>query len=961
MSKRKITGKVLVIRLGREETQIALLGKKSELLHTLTVETPAGAVEDGMIRNGDAIIGMLKAALKTPELKRARKAIFSLCTSQVITEVVSVPNLAEKRLEKLIHTNMDMYFPVDMKDYRMIWQVIGPREDSEELSVQLWAVPTAMVSRYYTVANACGLSLEAVDYCGHSIATAVGASYARPVKAAKPTKAKKGKYLQGKEEREVTQPPVTVLTNLYITMDSDLLGMTFVQEGQVVMQRFVQCGSNPSQQFFDLSMMLEYFRSLDMGLGSPIQGYLTGALAADSRLAGELQDMLGIRLMPFACGYDPALCLCVGAGHTDMEFGIPTLNKPGKARRELQSQLWQYALLLAGGIAVVLVMLLMLNSRLTWSSRISSLENTRQTLSIRAQQTNEYSQNYNNYVNLYDAYSADWDTVFGNLQTYNDNLVLVLEELEDMMPEDCSVTNLQIAPNALGVSFACETKEQAAYLIMELRELKYATFDRIPFLQGGGYGPATSYGSDEEAPTEGSVALTDEQISSLVTLFAKTVDFNDVMEVALTLSPEQIELVESTYGQEPTITYEKESDDTYTYLEILETKKGDEITLLKRANAVNELLTTNYFAMYNFFNLLGEDMMRDDPYLWDVIQEDMMSPDNADIWSAIATGTVKDAATLRDYTDRVIAMLIRNDDTILATENLLCTDVGMERWYVYYLEVELGLQEGKSFPYLNVEKILSDLIEKSSFHTGDSMVDEKLNSLVPESAWKMLALLKGSNEEEKEKKPLPGDVSEDTMIQYFKNYIAGTANKGQTSLVEDVLERYKNNDLYGYDKLYKVIDNYIKNGKDEKPEDDKGYIYKTYTEKDLLEMFELFLKYKDAGSTQKTTDTVAILTTWLTNNGKTGIDKLDKLVASWVKTLSKEQQQALITALMGDGASGGSGGSGSGEPVDKRTHFQVILIYKPELIEAELERKGLSQEDKVEDKIAGLLNGEVDE
>ena len=64
MSKRKITGKVLVIRLGREETQIALLGKKPELLHTLTVETPAGAVEDGMIRNGDAIIGMLKAALK---------------------------------------------------------------------------------------------------------------------------------------------------------------------------------------------------------------------------------------------------------------------------------------------------------------------------------------------------------------------------------------------------------------------------------------------------------------------------------------------------------------------------------------------------------------------------------------------------------------------------------------------------------------------------------------------------------------------------------------------------------------------------------------------------------------------------------------------------------------------------------------------------------------------------------
>jgi hypothetical protein len=47
--------------------------------------------------------------------------------------------------------------------------------------------------------------------------------------------------------------------------------------------------------------------------------------------------------------------------------------------------------------------------------------------------------------------------------------------------------------------------------------------------------------------------------------------------------------------------------------------------------------------------------------------------------------------------------------------------------------------------------------------------------------------------------------------------------------------------------------------------------------------------------------------------------------------------------------------------VDKRTHFTVALAYNEELINAEQERKGLSREDKVEDKIEGLLNGEVDE
>lgn len=954
MSKRKITGKVLVVRLGREKTQIVLMGKNSELLHTLTVETPAGAVEDGMIRNGDAVIGMLKTALKNPALKRARKAVFSLCTSQVITETVSVPNLSEKRLEKLIRTNMDMYFPVDMKDYRMVWKVIGPKEDSEELAVQLWAVPTAMVSRYYTVANACGLSLEAVDYCGHSIATAVGASYVRPVKtakAAKAPKAKKGKYLQSKEAREEEQARNILPTNLYITMDSDLLGMTFVQEGQVVMQRFVQCGSDPSQQFFDLSMMLEYFRSLDMGMGSRIRGYLTGALAADSQLASELQDMLGITLMPFACGYDPALCLCVGAVGTDMEFGTPALNKPGKARRELQSQLWQYALLLAGGIAVVLVMLLMLNSRLIWSSRISSLENTRQTLSIRAQQTNEYSQNYNNYVNLYDAYSADWDTVFANLHTYNDNLVLVMQELEDMMPEDCSVTNLQIAEDAIVVSFACETKEQAAYLIMELRELRYAELAGITSLRGGGNGPATSYGNGEDAPTEGSVDLTDDQVNSLVSLFAKTVDFNAVMNVALSLSPDQIELVESTYSREP--------DTTFTYLETLKKEKVEDVTQLKRANALNELLTTNYFAMYNFFNLLGEDMMRDDPYLWDVIQEDMMAPENADIWSAIATGTVKDAATLRDYTDRVIAMLIKNDDTLLATENLMCTSPKMEKWYVYYLEIELGMQESKSFPYLNVEKILNDLIEKGSFDTTDPKVDEKLNSLVPEAAWKMLALLKGGNEEV-EKKPLPDGLSEEQLITILQKVIDGKATDEQKEIASEVAKLYPT----GYtnlDKKIKEYQNFLTNGT--KPGD--VYLIGKYTAKDILKMLDDFYRYGSAETSQKTNDIKTILRAYFSNPKKTGIVELDNLITNFfAKNNDKEALQKMLAQLFPEssGSSGSGGGSGSGEPVDTRTHFTVALAYNQELRDAEQERKGLSQEDKVEDKIAGLLeNGEVDE
>ena len=186
MSKSLISGKALAIQLGREQSRIALVSAGGDVLHSAVVPTPAGAVEDGMIRNQEAVRKMLKSTISAKEFKNTRKAVFVMATSQVITETVTVPDLPEQKLEKLLMANADMYFPVDMKEYQMIWQVIGPKTRDNgmtELAVQLWAVPLSLVTKYYTVANASGLSVEAVDFIGNSIATAAGASFSVPAKA----------------------------------------------------------------------------------------------------------------------------------------------------------------------------------------------------------------------------------------------------------------------------------------------------------------------------------------------------------------------------------------------------------------------------------------------------------------------------------------------------------------------------------------------------------------------------------------------------------------------------------------------------------------------------------------------------------------------------------------------------------------------------------------------------------
>ena len=85
MTKSRISGKVLYVQLGRDETRIALFDGVDT--PSLTLQTPAGAVGDGVIQNMDAVRAMLKSALQQPEFKGCRKVVFSLCTSQVITEV----------------------------------------------------------------------------------------------------------------------------------------------------------------------------------------------------------------------------------------------------------------------------------------------------------------------------------------------------------------------------------------------------------------------------------------------------------------------------------------------------------------------------------------------------------------------------------------------------------------------------------------------------------------------------------------------------------------------------------------------------------------------------------------------------------------------------------------------------------------------------------------------------------
>lgn len=880
MSKCKITGKVLAIQLGREDTQIVLMGKGAEILHTVKVQTPDGAVEDGMIRNPEAVRTMLKTALKEePAFKRVRQAVFTLSTSQVISETVTTPELPDAKLEKLLTANVDMYFPVDMHDYQLVWQRIGPvvKENGlKELAVQLWAVPTSMLALYYSVANACGLSVVAVDYCGHSIATAVGASFGGKAKTSKKLSlnmeiGRSKKKAEPEAQEKSAQNPDT---DLFLTMEKDLLGMTFVQKGTVVFQRFIRCGSDPAYQLGELAMMVDYFSTMDVGRGSTVSAIPCGALCNNRALMSELEDALGMMLAAYPSDHDPRFVLAAGAVLTTLDFGVPALNKPGKVRKDLQTSLWQYLLILAGGLALVAVIMMLLSSRIVWKSDIGRLKSTQQTLTIQAQKTAGFADNYKAYASKYDSYSADWDTIFSSLRTYNDNLVLVLEELEDTLPENTSVTGMQIAADGLNIQFACETKEEAAYLIMALRELKYADLVGITDLQGGGVGPADSYGSGtEEAPTEGG-SPNDNAITNLV---KNELTKEELTGLANSLTGDEIKAMEKAYGAAPS-----------NSLDLEEYKTINNPSFEQRKNAMTIMLTTNPFASHRFM----QDLL---------INEDWDRGENGILLPLIS----KDLFALKEQSPEAVAEIITCDEERLsAAEALCCTDesiTNVEGWYVYYLET----QSSSGYPFLDMNKVANDLMDDGHFNTGSTTLDSKMDGLISEETRDLMTKL---NSEEEMGKMVSdyfttgssGYVVVDSMINDYlatgstgvdavdakiKAYLSSGAMDGT---IASMVDGYLANGTTNNSVVDGMIKDYLDNGTTGNADMDaiiNNYMTSDAMKAKLEQMLTDYLKNGTTGS-----DVVDGMIEDYLNNGTTGNPALDALIEQQLKSEAVKNQ-----------------------------------------------------------------------
>lgn len=497
MSKQRLSGRALVVQITEREIRIAQMTLGSDAIsEQVILPTPPNAVEDGQLVGLDALHDAMEPVLRQGLFRRCRKVVFSLCSTQVISESVTVPAVKkQQRLGQMLLANMDEYFPIDPGEYQLSWETVGveQREDARLLRVQLWAVPRAMLQRYYALANSMGLSVAAVDFCGHSHATAVDADFALPKHAKSSADTDDG-------------------VCLYINAESELLLLTFVHNGQVKLQRLLQRGYSQQDDLNEAGIVLDYFSAMP-GRARLTSAVLSGGQAKEAGLAPALASLLNVPVEMAETDYGAQWLLCQGAALTALDFGDPELNHITGARAPI-NRAWQYGLVFLGGAALTASVLLLLTSKLSWSTELDGLRAQQERLTALAQQNAGCAENYHNYSSMYDAYSADWDTVFDSVRTYNDNLELVLGELEAKLPKKSTVTSLSTTELCLAAQVAFQSKEDAAYFLVALRDVPFMTLNTVSSLT---IGPREAYSPDkmiaalyEEAGKESPVPGTEE-------------------------------------------------------------------------------------------------------------------------------------------------------------------------------------------------------------------------------------------------------------------------------------------------------------------------------------------------------------------------------------------------------------------------------------------------------------------
>lgn len=177
-----MAGKVLSIEVGYATTKILEMGyqaKKPKVYRYFSIPTPEGILADGLLTVTDEFVATLKSEFAKNKIK-TKDVIFSISSSKIITREVRIPYCKETQIGNIVRVNLSDYFPIDVSQYSSAYSILeteGLTKDEEDKEkgkptgyrLLILAVPNAILDSYRMLAASLKLDLKEIDYCGNSV------------------------------------------------------------------------------------------------------------------------------------------------------------------------------------------------------------------------------------------------------------------------------------------------------------------------------------------------------------------------------------------------------------------------------------------------------------------------------------------------------------------------------------------------------------------------------------------------------------------------------------------------------------------------------------------------------------------------------------------------------------------------------------------------------------------------
>lgn len=502
-----MANRVLSIEISQSITRVVEIdykAKNPQIYNFFSFETPRNVLEDGSVKATDTFVSSFKAGLRNKGIK-TNKVVFTITSGRIASREISVPLVKEKRIQSLVTANAQEYFPVELDKYQVKYMIVDKIDTPERKAYQLvvLAIPNDIIESYISLAEACGLTIETMDYVGNSVIEAV--------------------------RKEVVEETVAV-----IKIDEEASLFTVFQNGKLAFQRSISYGIDEAIEQLrstdvygdnlsytdamnimrrkccirrhldveadyreeedteltvtmaraaitealrplieNITRVLNFYHSrnrqaqiskiLLIGLGADFSGLsklLTNELQIKTLSLQQLDLVKFNRRIDNETFKVAEYMTCIGATINPINVHFASQEKEVKAKGDSSLMLASavFGVCLVASVAMVAIPYI---KEASLKKQITSLSNQKAELAY----IEEVYNNYQAALNEYDAVSG----MYVYTQTPNEQLISFIEEMEQKMPSDIKVVSFTANASGVNMNIKVSSKSSAAKVLVELR------------------------------------------------------------------------------------------------------------------------------------------------------------------------------------------------------------------------------------------------------------------------------------------------------------------------------------------------------------------------------------------------------------------------------------------------------------------------------------------------------------